>query len=75
MRSEVAREGKDKSINMLQLVLDVLQSLHKDLTVTGTASQNQVLELRFVLDTAQQAMDTLGDFIQVSLAIGIEHTR
>jgi hypothetical protein len=67
MRNETVDEGKDKGTNVLHVVLDVLQSLYLDLRSGGSVSQDQALELRFVLDAAQQAMDTLGDFIQVNL--------
>ena len=59
---EIAAGG---SASVMTVVLQVMQTLYHSLTATASVGEEGAIQLRYLIDAAQQSMDTLADFIQV----------
>ena len=53
------------SASVMTVVLQVMQTLYHSLTATACVGEEGAIQLRYLIDAAQQSMDTLADFIQV----------
>ena len=66
MRQTLTVAG-NRELTVMNVVLEVMQTLYQDLSNTSSATDEGAVQLRYLIDAAQQAMDTLADFIQVRL--------